>query len=51
MTLFTMETTRVFSVTSLVSPNANLYLNTQVTSIAVGSPMVTYITYNYTRIA
>jgi hypothetical protein len=51
VTLFMLETTRVFPVTSLVSPNANLYLNTQVTSIAVGSPTVTYITYTYTRIA
>jgi hypothetical protein len=51
VTLFTLETTRVFNATSLVSPNANLYLNAQVTSIAVGSPTVTYITYTYTRIA
>ena len=51
VTLFTLETTRVFPVTSLVSPNLNLYLNTQVTTIAVGSPTVTYITYTYTRIA
>ena len=51
VTLFTMETTRVYSVTSLTSPNANLYLNTQVTTIAVGTPTVTYITYTYTRIA
>ena len=51
VTLFTLETTRIFPVTSLVSPNANLYLNTQVTTISVGSPTVTYITYTYTRIA
>ena len=51
VTLFTLETMRIFPVTSLVSPSANLYLNTQVTTIAVGSPTVTYITYTYTRIA
>ena len=51
VTLVTLETTRVFSVTSLTSPNANLYLNTQVMTIAVGSSTATYITYHYPRIA
>ena len=51
VTLFTLEVTRIFPVSSLTSPNANLYLNTQVTTIAVGSPTITYVSYTTTRIA
>ena len=37
-TTFTLETTHIYPVTSLLAANTTLYLLAQVTTIAVGSP-------------
>ena len=44
-TTFTLETTRIYPVTSLLAANTTLYVLTQVTTIAVGSPKITTVAY------